>query len=245
MSTIEDKILDGPRIHYCDEADDVRSGEDLDENHTHSGNDNFSSLFVRPDEETERLERASHVNWRASSVNTGPKGVIEDYRKKKSLNNKPDQVDDLDAEFQNLLNDDSILEEFISKRISKDTKEDLPTFGYVRRLQTGVELLDAIDKEHKNVLVIVHLYTKYSRSCNNMNHHLHELATQLNHIKFVTLDASATALSGNFKENAVPALLAYRGGDLVKSLIQVDELMDKNFDSQQIKELLIDHNLTS
>lgn len=243
MATIEDKILDGPRVHYCDEEEDRREGEDIDENHAKVDHDNTASLFKRPDEETERLERARTVNWRASSTNTGPKGVIEDYLRKKNNANKSDPTDNLEAEFQELMNDDSILKEFIEKRISQNQAS--PIFGQVIQLETGVELLDAVDKEDPKVLVIVHLYTKYSRSCKSINLCLHELASDLQHTKFVILDASATPLSGNFRENAVPAFLAYRAGELVKSLLQVDELLDRDFDSRQLKELLVDNNLVA
>lgn len=242
MATIEDRILDGPRVYYCDEDEVNRQGDDIDENHIQS-EESSASLFVRPDEETERLERAARVSWQGNSTNTGPKGVIEDYKRKKTVNNQHDsQADDLEAEFRELMTDDSILKEFIAKRIASNNS--LPTFGHVFHLKTGEELLDAIDQEAPEALVLVHLYTKYSRSCKNMNLCLEELAAELRHIKFVTLDASATPLSGNFKDNAVPALLAYRSGDLVNSLLQVDELLDRNFEAQQIKDLLMDNNLT-
>lgn len=249
MSTIEEKLLDGPRIHYCEAGDDdVRPREDGDDGQDSSQKNDARSLFTRPPtDEEERLEQLDHVRWRSSgSTNTGPKGVIEDY-KKRSLSSKETQkkneVEELEAEFQELLNDDSILKEYISKRISQSIQTSTPTFGQIYHLQTGTQLLDAIDKENPNVLVIVHIYTRYSRSCSNLNKCLEELANELKHIKFVTLDASVTALSGNFKENGVPALLAYRKGDLVKSLVQLEELLDKNFDSVQVKELLLENGL--
>lgn len=246
MSTIEDKILDGPRIHYCDAGnDDIRHEEnDGDEQPNAGAENNVEHLLIRPDDETERLNRASQVKWRGYSTNTGPKGVIEDYKKrvqKERAKQKPDEVDELEAEFQELLNDDSVLKEYIAKRISNLTSS--PTFGQVYRLKTGSELLDAIDKENDNVLIIVHIYTKYSRACSQLNRCLDELAADLKHMKFITLDASVTNLSTNFKENGVPALLAYKKGDLVKSLVQLEELLDRDFDSGQVKELLIDNGM--
>lgn len=251
MSTIEDKLLDGPRIHYCDaDNDDLRlSEENISDSSSTEPTNNVSSLFTRPpSDEEERLERISQTRWRTNATtNTGPKGVIEDYKKKtfSSKELQKNDVDELDAEFQELLNDDSILQEYISKRISQSLKANNPVFGQVYTLQTGDQLLDAIDKENPNVLVIVHIYSKYSRSCTNLNRCLNELSKDLSHIKFVTLDASVTALSGNFKENGVPALLAYKKGDLVKSLVQLEELLDKNFDCTQVKELLKDNGLVN
>lgn len=231
MSTIEDKILNGPRLHYCDAGDDDIRREEIDQEDDKCSDrvetGDASSLFQRPSE-----DELPQTRWRGTSSNTGPKGVIEDFNRK--------ELDDLDAEFQALMNDESILKEYITKRIS----DNIPTFGQVYHLRNGDELLEAIDKENPNVLVIAHIYTKYSRPCSNLNRCLNELANELKHIKFVTLDASVTGLSGNFKENGVPALLAYKAGDLVKSLVQLEEFLDKNFDASQVKELLIDNKLT-
>lgn len=250
MSTIEDRILDGPRVHYCDDGDDdVRQEkadrddqEDIESSGSLSRGD-AASLFRRPCDEDDKL---SQSKWRYGSSNTGPKGVLEDFKKRtlsKDTSLQEDDIDELDAEFQELMNDDSILKEHISKRISETVKNNTATFGQVYHLQTGNQLLEAIDRENPSVLVIVHIYTKYSRSCSNLNRCLNELAKELTHLKFVTLDASVAGLSGNFKDNGVPALLAYRGGDLVKSLVQLEELLDKNFDTSQVKELLIDNKL--
>lgn len=247
MSTIEDKILDGPRVNYCDaENDDMRSGDDLDENHRSSEND-ASSLFSRPNDENERLNRVSQVNFRSgSSSNTGPKGVIEDYRKHsdpRPHGSRNNENDALEAEFQELLNDDSILKDYIAKRMSEAMSASKPTFGNLHHLRSGAELLDAIDKEHPNVMVIVHLYTKYSKSCANLNRCLGEIAVDMKHLKFVTLDASVAGLSENFKENGVPALLAYKKGELVKSLVQLEEFLDKDFGPEEVQELLAENGM--
>lgn len=240
MSTIEDKILNGPQAHYCDaEDDDIRSGED---GSSGSARADSSSLFVRPDEET---ERRTQINSKipGCSSNTGPKGVIEDYRKQSLPKKSQDNDDDLEAEFRDLLNDDSILKEYISKRIAQEKSKDIPEFGHMFRLKSGSELLDAIDKENPSVLVLVHIYEKYSRACSNVDRCLDELASELKHVKFVNLDASVSGLSSNFRQNGLPALLAYKAGQLVKSLLQLEEFLDKDFSSTQIKELLIDNNL--
>lgn len=247
MSTIEDKILDGPQVHYCEaDNDDIRIGEDADEDKSHETNQ--SSLFIRPDEETERLESISRARIPGCSVNTGPKGVIEDHRKeivgRNIKQSKIDNFDDLEAEFEDLLNDDSVLKEYAFKRIEQIRNLNTPNFGRVFRLGTGAELLDAIDRENSNVLVVVHIYMKYSRSCMKVDQCLDELANDMKHVKFVTLDASATGLSSNFKENGVPAILAYKGGNLIKSIIQLEELLDRDFDTKQIRELMTENGLT-
>lgn len=239
MSTIEDKILDGPRVHYCEaDDDDIRTGEDAghdqDDIEVPARND-ISSLFVRPDDESLATNRVSSY-----SMNTGPKGVIADHRKH-SLSKSLSKVDesDLEEEFRELLNDDSIIKTIAEKRIAQLIN--LPSFGAVFRLNSGIDLLDAIDKEHPNVLVIVHIYTKISRCCKKIDKCLDILANENKLIKFLTLDASAAGLSENFKKNGVPALLAYKGGKFVKSIVQLEEFLDRDFEVGQLRELLIDN----
>lgn len=258
MSTIEDKLLDGPRVYYCDaDNDDIRRGDGADEEELSDSyaieRGDATNLFQRPpDSDENRVEDClSQAKFKSlgSSTNTGPKGVIEDYKKQSqsrsdTLQNH-NEVDLIEAEFQELLHDESTLNQYISRRLAENKKlqSSLPTFGHVYHLKSGCELLDAIDKENPNVSVIVHIYTKYSKSCANLNRCLDELASDLKNIKFVTLDASVTALSSEFKENGVPALLAYKRGDLLKSLVQLEELLDKNFEADQVKELLSDNEM--
>lgn len=240
MSNLEEKILEGPRVHYCDDGDDDirQDANDSDDNELGSGGCRIETgkldiLLQRPDDEAFDANRSRMKAWTSeASRNTGPKGVLADFKKKS-------QDDELEAEFQALLRDEGIIKELAMKRIQSN----IPIFGQVYRLGTGSQLLDAIDKENPNVLVIVHLYTRYSRPCSHLNGCLDELASDLKTIKFVTLDASVTGLSQNFKENGVPALLAYRGGDLVKSIIQLSELLDRDFTSNDVKDILSDNGL--
>lgn len=249
MSTIEEKLLDGPRVDYCDsEARDARVEDDNRvATESRCTRNDVSSLFVRPEEGDQvRHETRSNSTW---SKNTGPKGVIEDSRKQalkkyQSQNVSQDDVDELESEFQALLNDDSILKEFVSKRILQKKQEGRPTFGQIEHLHYGSQLLDAIDKEDPSVSVIVHIYTKYSRPCSALNQCLSQLAKDMNYVRFVTLEAGAAGLSANFKENGVPALLAYRGGELVKSLVKLEDYVDKDFELKQIKELIVDNILS-
>lgn len=259
-SKLEEKILDGPRVHYCDAEDDDIRKDEVDEASSDNEQDqpgiekhDIADLFRPITEEDERLERLQSVNWAPSSTNTGPKGVIGDYLRKReqARNNKSNGIIDrpltedekLELEFEELLNDETIMKEYISKRISMSQNANSKTFGRLQKLETGDQLLDAIDDELAEVLIIVHIYTKYSRACTQLNRCLDKIATQYEAIKFVTLDASVTKLSSNFKENGVPAILAYKGGDLVTSLVQLEEFLDKDFGTEEVKELLFDRGL--
>jgi hypothetical protein len=249
MSTIEDKILDGPTVHYCDaDDDDIRTGEDAgfdkDDPEASETRNDVSSLFIRPEQDSSANNgvAAHRMRTQICSTNTGPKGVISDHRKY-SLGKSMSKADDpdLEAEFKELMNDDSIIKNIAEMRLAQ--MKSLPTFGSVFRLTTGTELLDAIDKENPSVLVVVHIYTKFSRACKRIDRCFDTLAEEFKNIKFVTLDASAAGLSENFKKNGVPAILAYRGGNFIKSLVQLEDFLDKDFEVVQLKELLVDNEI--
>lgn len=252
MSTLEEKILDGPRVHYCDADDDdirVDEGDQVEPEDKGCTKNDAASLFRRPnDDDNERLNRiVDKVNWRKAegSTNTGPKGVIADQRRYMSAGPWENNLEaELEAEFQALLNDDTFIREYAPKRILDALRANMPTFGQVQHLQTGDQLLNAIDNEKPNVTIVVHIYTKYSRPCMNLNQCLGQLANEYKQVKFVTLDASVAGLSKTFKENGVPALLIYKSGNLVKSLLQLSELLDKDFEADQVRDLLIDNEIT-
>lgn len=249
MSTIEDKILNGPTVHYCDaENDDIRPNEnsDTDDVEPSMERKDTSSLFVRPNDNEERIQ--THQRYVSGSTNTGPKGVLEDYRRRSLPKPKGDKInddsDDLEAEFRELMTDDSIIKQIAEQRLNRERQSSaVPQFGQVYRLGTGTELLEAIDKEHRNVLVLVLIYIKFSKICSRVDRCLDQLARNLKQIKIVTLDASVAGLSENFKNNGVPALLAYRNGNLVKSFVQLEDQLDQDFDHNRIEELLVDGGL--
>lgn len=221
MSTLEDKILDGPRVHYCEaDDDDIRDPEP-------EGTKSVARLF-RPAEDEERTCQPTSLRSRTlcqPATNTGPKGVIEDHKNQ-----------DIEAEFDELMKDDSIIKNLIAKRLAE-----VPEFGSVQHLASGEEFLKAVDKERPDVLVIVHIYGKRSRSCLRLNECLKELASSIRRVKFMTLDVGVTNLSPEFKANGIPTLQAYKGGKLTKSLVKIDENLDKDFEAADVKEFLVEN----
>lgn len=220
MSTLEDKILAGPRVHYC-EADD----DDIREPKSDDGTESVTNLF-RPTDDSEREPQTSlrSRNICQPATNTGPKGVLEDSKNK-----------DIEGEFEELMKDDSIIRDLIAKRLAE-----APDFGVVQHLVSGEEFLKSVDQERPDVLVIVHIYGRQSRSCIRLNGCLKELAATLRQVKFMTLDVGVTNLSQEFKANGIPTLQAYRCGRLTKSLVKIDEHLDKDFEVADVKQFLVE-----
>lgn len=260
MANLEAKILDGPKISYCDAGDDDKRHDDDTDVETETPSANASTATAasvdprardapshnRNRVKLEKIGRSETFN--GCSVNTGPKGVIHDFKREVTRSDRPsiaESVDDVDVEFQHLMADDSILQEFKAKMMQKQSKKtsDSPTFGYVKHVQSGDEFLKNVDDENPNVLVISHVFRKFSSTCSQLNKCLEELASEFKSIKFICIDAAVVGLSNNFVENGVPALLAYKSGNLIKSMVSLEEHLDKNFDVIQLKELLAQNNV--
>lgn len=126
--------------------------------------------------------------------------------KKLSLSCNPNQSEeDVDKEMKELMEgSDDILQEYMQKRLlemmqKKDQQtRSNPKFGQLTTLENGQEFLDAIDKENKNVTVIVHIYTDDIPGCEAMNGCLRCLAADYPHVKFCCMEANKAGMSHRF-----------------------------------------------
>lgn len=258
MSNLEEKILNGSRVHYIEAGDDDKRIEDETGNETTSNqhqpsnlessiNLKYESISSSLDDQP-RLRRSETLNF--CSYNTGPKGVIQDFKhhvtqKDRHPNIAASDADPLELEFEQLMSDDSILEQFKQERLKRLNNADrnIPEFGYMKHISSGEEFLKNVDDENPNATVVCHVYRKFSQMCLILNKHLEEISKKYKHIKFMCIDAAVVGLSTNFIENGVPALLVYKNGNLVKSLVRLEDNFDRDFDLNQVKELLVENNV--
>lgn len=168
---------------------------------------------------------------------TGPKGVLEDYRRISNTDK-----DEIDLEIEGLMHDDDILEEFKLKMQGRSYR---PKFGSVKFISNGWTLLQEIDDEVKEVLVIVHIFRKFSHTCSRMNRHLETFAAKHGYIKILAIEAQIAGLSHKFATHGVPALLAYQGGELMNSLIGLEEKLDQDFTLEDVIKLLKENKIYS
>lgn len=220
MATLDDKLL-GEKLHYY-----CSSSEDEDEKESGSKNcDEPNTIQLNPNEH-----------------NTGPKGVIEDWRrykqlevekreidererlvriflayqfskglfslfsltslirqfqdlaKKLSLNCRSEKEDqEINSEIEKLENelendDDEFLQEYIKKRMHEMIESSIVNrkhFGHVFELKDGDEFLNTVDNpEHKNVLIVIHIWDRGSEACKAVNGCLMTIAKEYNYIKF-------------------------------------------------------------
>lgn len=270
MATLEDKILgDDKRENYCSSDE----GEDDDQFESADGSKSGSPVPTAIGGDQTYFTREKIDEWSGSSTNTGPKGVIKDWQRFKQLENerhtekeneklalmkklaitaktvaedaKQAEQEEIDAELEELLNDDTILLQFQQQRMREMLNRcghQLKSFGTVISLSTGDEFLNAIDNEDKTITIIVHIYENKLLACKTMNRCLDQLAQTYLNVKFCKIIGSVAGMSKNFKIGGIPALLVYKAGGLIGNFVRLsDDLGGDEFFASDVESFLIEH----
>eukprot|EP00026_Physarum_polycephalum_P013043 Phypoly_transcript_13404.p1 GENE.Phypoly_transcript_13404~~Phypoly_transcript_13404.p1 ORF type:complete len:301 (+),score=70.42 Phypoly_transcript_13404:45-905(+) len=187
--------------------------------------------------------------------NTGVKGVLADYAEAKEnlrLKNQMDKAEAMrkiekmaitvgnsNSNNNNNVDEDEDDEEFMKmyrqKRLAEMQQASRPTFGYLRAIDSS-EYVDAIEKEAKDVFVVVHLYKNEFKTCVKLNLILQNLAIKYPFVKFMKI-ISTEALP-KYDDVGLPTLLVYQGGDLVHRWVPITSKIGNNFDSEDVELLL-------
>ncbi|KAG9266049.1 phosducin-like protein [Astyanax mexicanus] len=275
MTTLDDKILGEKLQYYYSSSEDEESDHEEDEG---------QSKTIR---DQEVLEAEIEYSPDGSAVNTGPKGVINDWRKYKQLETeqrveqqkemerlikklsmtcKSHLDEEMDKEKQKQLQDK--LNGKVNLRVDEEEEEDEDdeTFLQQYRLQrmeemrrqlsggrrfeqvinitSGEEFLHAIDEEGKGTLVLVHIFEPDVPACQAMEGSLLCLALQYpQQVKFCQARGSVLGTSTLFRSSALPALLLYRGGELVGNLVRVSDQLGDDFYATDVEALLQEYGL--
>ncbi|XP_026809066.1 phosducin-like protein [Rhopalosiphum maidis] len=234
MTDLESKLL-GEKLHYyCSSSDEDEPMLDRDP------------------------PKQSKSDWDGMSSNTGPKGVLNDWeqykrqqsaqrvqREKDVLKQINDMALTCKSEIEEL--DDQFLAEYRKKRMKEmmAKTQEAPEFGKVFDLLTGDDFLVAVENENPNVTVIVHVYEHNVPTCSIMNSCLKVLCHEFQKTKFCKLIGSSAGMSLNFKMCGVPALLAYRAGQLVGNFVRITDELGDDFYAGDVENFLIEHGVLS
>ncbi|CAN9504560.1 unnamed protein product [Ophioblennius macclurei] len=274
MTTLDDKLL-GEKLqyYYSSSEDEGSDNEDEDgENKT-----------IRHGEVAE-----PEIDYSAdgSAVNTGPKGVINDWRKYKQLEveQKREQKkemerlikklsmtcrSDLDQEkdkekqkelqekikgkmtmqeynmLQEEEDDEDFLQHYRMQRIEEMRRQLCrgKRFAQIYELNSGEDFLEALDKEDKSTLVMIHIYEPEVAGCEAMSGSLMCLAQEYPLVKFCSVRSSAISTSALFRDSALPALLVYKGGDLIGNFVRLTDQLGEDFFAVDLEALLQEYGL--
>ncbi|CRK92135.1 CLUMA_CG005720, isoform A [Clunio marinus] len=267
MSTLEDKIMGEKLQYYCSSSEDEKEGSGDEGDDDCEGAKGKASVSQPAPDLTQDM-----THWQGNSANTGPKGVIKDWQRFKQLENekrqdqererlelmkklsitakttledqKAKERDELDAELEELLNDD-FLQEFQKRRMQEMLAMPgmLPKFGTVISLKNGEEFLQSIDGENKNVTVIIHIYEERFKACKTMNKCIAKLAQEYTTVKFCKILSVVAGLSKKFKTVALPTILVYKNGQVIGNFIRMSEEFGDEFYASDVESYLIEHAL--
>ncbi|XP_033746488.1 phosducin-like protein [Pecten maximus] len=262
--SLDDRILGEKVNNYCSSSED----EGEDEETRGSDPEEYDKKTIKGPKFIPEPEIQEYQGY---STNTGPKGVINDWREFKRLENERREAQEkeklammkklsmtcrshLDDEKEKqkdeeLLQEleeleDDFLKEYRMKRLEEMRKalQNVPKFGKVVDLNSD-SFVEAIDKELPQVTVIIHLYEDKVQACEAMNGCLACLAQDYPSVKFCKIKASETQLSNKFAKMGVPALLAYKGGELIGNFVKLTEELGKDFFSSDVESFLYDFGL--
>lgn len=183
----------------------------------------------KQDQERERLELMKKLSITSKTTE-------EDQKAK--------ERDEFDKELEELLDDDFLVQ-FQKKRMQEmlEMSGMLRKFGQLISLTNKEEFLQAVDSEHKNVTVIVHIYEEKNRACKALNTCLIQLAEEYTCVKFCKIQSSIAGLSKNFRTSALPTILVYKNGTVVGNFIRLHEEFGDEFFTSDVEGFLIEHSL--
>ncbi|XP_012695328.2 phosducin-like protein isoform X2 [Clupea harengus] len=273
MTTLDDKLLGEKLQYYCSSSEDEDSDHDEDE----EGPKTIRDQAV--------LEPEVEYSADGTAVNTGPKGVINDWRKFKKLETEQrrEQKREMEKLIKKLsltcrshLDDEkdkekqkNVQDKIRGKLVAKDADEELDEddeefleqyrqqrmaqmrlalgggrqFAQVVELSSGEEFLAAVDEEGRGTLVIIHIYEPEVLACQAMEGCMMCLAQQYPLVKFCRVLGSDIGTSAQFRASALPALLLYRGGELVGNLVRISDQLGNDFYATDVEGLLQEYGL--
>ncbi|XP_060613578.2 phosducin-like protein [Anolis sagrei] len=282
MTTLDDKLL-GEKLQYYyssseeDDEDEDSEKEDKEEEGPRSA--------LRPE---------MAVSSDGSAVNTGPKGVIQDWRRFKQLETerREDQAREMKRLVQRLsLSCRSHLDEEEDQRRQAELREKLGSkltlqkcgllrerceeeeaeeeddeaflqqyrqqrmeemrrqlygvgagapqqFRRVFELQSGEAFLEAVDGGPRGALVLVHLYEEGVPGAEALDGCMACLAAQYPWAKFCRGRSALVGASPRFAAAALPALLVYKGGELVGNFVRITDQLGLDFFASDLEAFL-------
>ncbi|XP_059622580.1 phosducin-like protein [Phlebotomus argentipes] len=253
MTSLEDKILGEKSHYYC-------SSDEEDESN--------SVRVVRDDVDK---PPPCPPGGGGGTTNTGPKGVITDWREYKKMLAEARSADEqerleqlqkmssmgktkaedekaradaeLEAELAELMNDESILA-FQRQRVLEITAKMgvRSTFGQLIRLQSAEEFLQAVEEEQHST-VIVHIFENNVPACRRLNQCLEELAKEMPTVKFCSILSSHARVSLKFRNAALPTILAYKKNQIIGNFVQLVSELGDDFCSSDVENFLIERGI--
>ncbi|CAL8267620.1 unnamed protein product [Arctogadus glacialis] len=202
---------------------------------------------------------------------TGPKGVINDWRRFKlesmdqeslppakrellrqmSSPQKPQDKSNVNRkmsiqEYELLKEEDEASLKKYRKQCMQEMHEKLsfgPKFEGVHELDSGEAFLEVIEKEHHSTVVVVHIYKAGVKGCEELNGCLDCLVTEYPTVKFCRIDAVASGAGERFSDDVLPTLLVYKAGELLGNFLACCKHLNEEFFATDVEAFLNGYGL--
>ncbi|XP_065559145.1 endoplasmic reticulum membrane-associated RNA degradation protein-like isoform X2 [Artemia franciscana] len=263
MATLEDKLLGEKLEYYCSSSEDEECN---------SGDECKTDGLV--DKSTSTQEKSAPLPWSGSATNTGPKGVVQDYIAYKSYHKQiheqkemelialskkltlscqteaeveaakaAQEKDDMFAEL--LEEDDEFLKEYTKLKLKEFLEaKSRYSFGELIEVETSDQFLKEIDNEKPEVTVVFLIYERGAAGCDGMISAFKFIAKEYPNTKFCSIRASIAGLSYNFKTKGVPAINAYKNGQIIANFVQLFQEFGNEVHPGDIENFLIEKEKT-
>lgn len=132
---------------------------------------------------------------------------------------------------ENTDDDEEFLQQYRKQRM-EEMRRQLHSgqhFKQVAELRSGEAFLDTVDKAHKNTLVVIHIYEDDVPGAESLNGCLLCLAAEYPTVKFCRVRSTLIGASAHFTSNALPALLVYKGGELIGNFVRLTDQLGEDF----------------
>ncbi|CAB1423694.1 unnamed protein product [Pleuronectes platessa] len=208
----------------------------------------------------------------ANVTHTGPKGVINDWRRFKLESMDQDNLppakkellrqmssahtasDDPRSnarkmsvqEYELLKEEDEGCLKKYRRRCMQEMHDKLsfgPKFEGVHDLDSGEAFLEVIEKEHHTTVVVVHIYKAGVKGCEELNSCLDCLATEYPTVKFCRIDAVSSGAGERFSDEVLPTLLVYKAGELLGNFLACMQHLSEEFFATDVEAFLNSYGL--
>ncbi|XP_056271237.1 phosducin-like [Pseudoliparis swirei] len=213
------------------------------------------------------------LDFEETATQTGPKGVINDWRRfklesmdqenlpaaKKELLRQMSSPSRPRDESKSSINRKISVQEYellkeedegCLKKYRKQCMQDMhdklsfgPRFEGVHELDSGDAFLEVIEKEHYSTVVVVHIYKVGVKGCEELNNCLDSLATEYPTVKFCRIDAVASGAAERFSDEVLPTLLVYKAGELLGNFLACTQHLNQEFFATDVETFLNSYGL--
>ncbi|XP_061681964.1 phosducin b isoform X2 [Syngnathoides biaculeatus] len=207
------------------------------------------------------------IDLEETATQTGPKGVINDWRRFKlesmeqdnlppakrellrqmsSPHRKKDDSRMSVQEYELLKEEDEGCLKKYRKRCMQEMHDKLsfgPKFEGVHDLDSGEAFLEVIEKEHHSTVVVVHIYKIGVKGCEELNNCLDCLAADYPTVKFCRIDAVSSGAAERFSDEVLPTLLVYKAGELLGNFLACTQHLNEEFFATDVEAFLNSYGL--